>query len=112
MDVTDEEDVKVGTKYIEDIDDKHDILVNKFVYGAHGSLLPYANLFVVPDMLRPAIRQAVTTQILPQRNTLQRILLNLKCRTHQETPRSLNDLHSATIAYIGLWRTFRLLIFS
>ncbi|PBK72073.1 NAD(P)-binding protein [Armillaria solidipes] len=45
MDVTDEEDVKAGAKHIEEIDGKLDILVNKFVY--------------VPDMLGPAIRQAV-----------------------------------------------------
>ncbi|PBK92290.1 NAD(P)-binding protein [Armillaria gallica] len=46
MNVTDEKDVKVGAKYIEDIEGKLNILVNKFVYGAHGSLLPYTNLFI------------------------------------------------------------------
>ncbi len=78
MNVTDEEDVKAGAKHIEDIDGKLDILVNKFVYGTLSSLPPYANLSVVPDLLGPAIRQVVMTQILPRRNTPQRILLNPK----------------------------------
>ncbi len=78
MNVTDEEDVKAGAKHIEDIDGKLDILVNKFVYGTLGSLPPYANLSVVPDLLGPAIRQVVMTQISPRRNTLQKILLHPK----------------------------------
>ncbi|PBK95090.1 NAD(P)-binding protein [Armillaria gallica] len=53
MDVTDEEDVKAGAKHIEDTEGKLDILVNKFVYGAHDPLLPlqlgrhWADLFTL-----------------------------------------------------------------
>ncbi|PBK82421.1 NAD(P)-binding protein [Armillaria gallica] len=47
MDVTDEEDIKAGAKHLEDTEGKLDILVNKFVYGAHDPLLPWADLFTL-----------------------------------------------------------------
>lgn len=53
MDVTDEESVKAGAKHIEGIDDKLDILVNKFVHDTFDAFLRTPISFVAPDLPPP-----------------------------------------------------------